>query len=188
MSRQPLYLQAASSMPIGTKLCQNNKELGQLYVAHHNWLFTWLSKKTGCTEQAADFAQDTFCRLLTNKSLAELKQPRAFLTTTAMRILIDASRRKQVEQQYLKHYYFYHGEQASIINEESLAIITESILHIIAMLDSLPPLCQQAFLLNRLEGLRHKDIAEQLNIAPSTAKRYIAKALLHCHLSILSAE
>jgi RNA polymerase sigma factor (sigma-70 family) len=162
---------------------KNKHTTEQLYVEHHRWLFSWLCKKVGCVEQAADFAQDTFCRLLTAKSLTELKQPRAFLTTTATRILVDACRRKQVEQQYLEHYYYYHGEQASVISEENLAIITESLLHIIALLSDLPAICQQAFLMNRLEGLRHKEIAEKLNIAPSTAKKYIAKALLHCHMA-----
>lgn len=187
MSSQSLYVHATTNKAMNDKPNQNNQDLAQLYVEHHSWLFSWLSKKVGCAEQAADFAQDTFCRLITAKSLSELKQPRAFLTTTATRLLVDASRRKQVEQQYLKHYYYYHGEQTQIINEENLAIITESLLHIIAMLNNLPQLCQQAFLMNRLEGLRHKDIAEKLNIAPSTAKKYIAKALLHCHLSIVSS-
>ena len=166
--------------------CQNSQNVKNLYTEHHGWLFSWLCKKVGCVEQAADFAQDTFCRLLTAKSLTELKTPRAFLTTTATRILVDASRRKQVEQQYLEHFYYYHGEQANVISEENLAIITESLLHIITMLDDLPPLCQQAFLMNRLEGLRHKEIATKLAIAPSTAKKYIAKALLHCHLIFAS--
>ena len=35
-----------------------------LYSDHHPWLLGWLRSRLGCSQQAADFAQDTFVRIL----------------------------------------------------------------------------------------------------------------------------
>ena len=129
-----------SSLPVQQSVAlpsTNSLYIEQLYIAHFNWLTAWLSRKITCKALAADFAQETFCRLLSKKTLEELKQPRAFLSTSALRIMIDAKRRKVIEQQYLTHYYYHHGEQATSLSEEALAIISESLLHIITMLDNL---------------------------------------------------
>ena len=64
-----------------------------LYSDHHRWLLGWLRSRLGCSQQAADFAQDTFVRIL-GRSDAELqieaiREPRSFLTTIANRVLIE---------------------------------------------------------------------------------------------------
>ena len=50
--------------------------LGQLYLDHHGWLQGWLSRRMGCTQNAADLAQDTFVRLLSKeRDLTPLRDP-----------------------------------------------------------------------------------------------------------------
>ncbi len=67
-----------------------------LYSQHHGWLFTWLRHKLGCSEQAADLAQDTFVRILTrNKPVSNLA-PKAFLSTIARGLVIDYWRRSSL--------------------------------------------------------------------------------------------
>jgi RNA polymerase sigma-70 factor (ECF subfamily) len=67
-------------------------EMGALYGEHHQWLFSWLRKKLGCEHHAADVAQDTFVRILgSSQSLFGINEPRAYLTTTAKRLLTDSS-------------------------------------------------------------------------------------------------
>ena len=49
-----------------------------------------------------------------------------------------------------------------------------------AALAQLPPQCQQAFLLNRLEGLTHAEIAARLGVSTKTVQRNIERALQLC--------
>lgn len=176
MSSQPHYM------------AQKNQSVAQLYVDHQPWLYNWLSNKLACSHQAADFAQDTFMRLLTFNGINNIKEPRAFLTTTVSRIIIDDARRKKLEQNYLERYYYYHGEQACAPSEEDLLVISQSLAMIVNMLDALPVKCQQAFLMSRFDGMCHSDIAEQLGVSKSMIKKYMAKAMLHCYQLIYKDE
>lgn len=49
--------------------------------------------------------------------------------------------------------------------------------HIERTLSSLPPKCRAIFILSRYEGLRYKQIAEQLDISVNTVENQMAKAL-----------
>ncbi|WP_032621158.1 sigma factor, partial [Pseudomonas avellanae] len=73
------------------------QQMTELYVDHHSWLQNWLRKKLGCSQRAADLAHDAFVRILTLTEPLNLKEPRAFLATTATRLLIDGARRRQGE-------------------------------------------------------------------------------------------
>ena len=75
-----------------------------LYLQHHSWLVARLKRKLGCAWDAADLAQNTFVRVLAANTdrLGELAEPRAYLTTTAKRLLIDRGRRQQIEDAYLR--------------------------------------------------------------------------------------
>ncbi|MAE92374.1 MAG: RNA polymerase subunit sigma [Pelagibaca sp.] len=154
--------------------------LSALYEEHHRWLFHWLCKKLRCREDAADTTQDTFFRLLGIPDLAKVEQPRALLVTTASRLMIDASRRRAVEQRYLE-LYLQQNEDAAAPSPEVITSVTDSLLMIAEVLDGLSPKARDAFLLSRLDGMRHAEIAGQLNVSVSSVKKYIATAMLHCH-------
>jgi RNA polymerase sigma factor (sigma-70 family) len=47
-------------------------------------------------------------------------------------------------------------------------------------LEQLPEQCRRAFLLNRLEGLTHAQIATQLGVSTKTVQRHIERALQAC--------
>jgi RNA polymerase sigma-70 factor (ECF subfamily) len=50
----------------------------------------------------------------------------------------------------------------------------------LSVLAELPELCQHAFVLNKLDGLNHTEVARSLGISTKTAQRYILKAWQRC--------
>jgi RNA polymerase sigma-70 factor, ECF subfamily len=48
---------------------------------------------------------------------------------------------------------------------------------VMAQIDQLPEICREIFLMSRMEGLSHKEIAEILEIAPKTVENQIGIAL-----------
>lgn len=164
-----------------TRELDSRRDLGNLYSEHHGWLYSWLRKKLRCPHQAADLAHDTFFRLFSFSGLRDIQEPRAFLTTTASRLIIDAARRRKIEQKYLELCGDSHEAALTTPSPEELAVLGETLAIIAHMLEGLPPKCRQAFLMSRLDGMKHGDIADALGVSTSSVKKYIVTAMLHCY-------
>jgi RNA polymerase sigma factor (sigma-70 family) len=151
-----------------------------LYREHHSWLTGWLRGRLGhCSDRAADFAQDTFLRILqAGEHPPELVQPRHYLVTIARGLLIDHFRRQDLERAYLAELAVL--PQACQPSLEERAILLETILEIDRMLDGLGTKLRQAFLLSQLDGLSHAEIAAEMGVSVSSVKKYMQKAVLHC--------
>ena len=159
-----------------------------IYTDHHGWLRNWLYKKLRCPHQADDLAHDTFYRLFSFLESRDLREPRAFLVTTASRLIIDASRRRKIEYAYLERCAALSLEEQFAPSAEEVAQMTETLLAIVRMLDGLNDKARQAFLMSRLEGLKHAEIAERLEVSVHSVKKYIAAAMVHCHRMVAADE
>ncbi|HAI46754.1 MAG TPA: RNA polymerase subunit sigma [Stenotrophomonas sp.] len=154
------------------------EHLGALYRDHRSWLHGWLSGRVGCRETAADLTQDTFARLLQDRDLAALREPRAFLTTVARGLAANWFRRQSLERAYLDQLAAL--PEAVVPSLEDQAVVREALQQIDAMLDGLPAAARQVFLLAQFEGLRYEAIAQRLQLSLSTVKRHMKRALLGC--------
>lgn len=155
--------------------------LHELYTDHHGWLVQWLRRRLGCAHGAADLAHDTFLRLLGLHELPELKEPRAYLTTTASRLLIDRARRQQIEQAYLAELTLAAQSTEHHPSPEQILAAVEALDRICLMLDGLGAKPRRAFLLHYLDGLTHAAIAAELGVSTKMVQKYLVRALLHCH-------
>ncbi|WP_312703443.1 sigma-70 family RNA polymerase sigma factor [Stutzerimonas nitrititolerans] len=157
--------------------------LHRLYVDHQGWLNGWLRRQLGCSQSAADLAQDTFVRLLgKDQDMAAIREPRAYLHTIAKGLLINHWRRRQVEQAYLDALALQ--PEALAPSPESQALIVETLLRIDAMLARLPAKASAAFLMSQLHGMTYAAIAVELGVSERMIKKYMAQAMLHCLLLI----
>ncbi|WP_286917447.1 MULTISPECIES: sigma-70 family RNA polymerase sigma factor [Pseudomonas] len=153
-----------------------------LYLVHRRWLTEWLRSRLGCPDNAADLAQDTFMRLLSAREIAPIREPRAFLTTVAKRVLFNHYRRQDLERAYLEA--LSQMPEPLAPSEEHRAIILQTLLDLDALLDGLPVLVKRAFLLAQVEGLGYQDIADELGISLATVKRYLHKAAMRCYFAL----
>lgn len=159
--------------------------ISNLYCEHHGWLFGWLRRKLGCAHNAADLAQDTFARILNaRESVASLREPRAFLSTTARRLIIDQVRRKHIENAYLQELALTAEALEGYQSPEHILSTLEALEHIAFMLEGLLDNVRQAFVLYYLDGLTQSEIARQLGLSDRTVRKYLIQALLHCSHSL----
>ncbi len=153
--------------------------LDTLYVDHHGWLHRLLYHRVGCTETAADLAQDAFLRLLVrDEDVRRIREPRAYLRRIADGLLANHWRRRDIEQAYLDALRL-QPEGVSPSPEQHHLVI-ETLLHIDKVLRGLPARVRRAFLLSRLDGVRYGEIAMTLGVSERMVKKYIAQAMLHC--------
>ncbi|BAZ93538.1 DNA-directed RNA polymerase [Thiohalobacter thiocyanaticus] len=155
------------------------QHLADFYRQHHSWLQQLLRRRAGCSETAADLAQDTFLRLLSrDEDLSRIDSPRAYLTRIAQGLLANHWRRRDIEQAYLDA--LSRQPEALAPSPEVHHLIVETLYRLDAALRDLPEQVRQAFLLSRLEGVRYADIAAEFGVSERMVKKYIARAMLQC--------
>jgi RNA polymerase sigma-19 factor, ECF subfamily len=150
----------------------------QLYSQHHGWLQGWLRKRLGCSQRAADLAQDTFVRILASHLPEPLHEPRAYLTTVAKGVLVNWYQRQDLERAYLEALAALPEPLAP--SEEERYLILETLNELDRLLVALPPLVRRCFLLSQLEDMKYEAIALQLGISLATVKRYMRQAFVQC--------
>lgn len=151
-----------------------------LYDEHHGWLNSWLRKRTGCSEQAADLAQDTFVRVILQRKAQGLREPRAYLSSVARGLMIDMFRRRSLEQAYLET--LARTQEPLDISPEERALLIETLMDIDRMLDGLGSRTREIFLMAQLQGLSYVEMGRRLQLSVNTVKKHAARALTHCLL------
>ena len=156
-----------------------------LYSEHHGWLLGWLRRKLGCAHNAADVAQDTFARILaTRESVGAIREPRAYLSTTARRLMIDQARRRQIESAYLQELMLTVDTLQGFQSPEQLHATLQALEQIAFLLEGLAEKPRQALVLYYLDDLTQRQIASQLRLSERTVRKYLIQALLHCSHSL----
>lgn len=167
------------------QIAPSSLAIAGIYSSHHGWLLRWLRGKLPCADQAADLAHDTFVRLLTapQTALPSLREPRAYLTTVAQRLLIDHYRRASLEQAWLEAL----AQQPELLMqspEERLTIV-QALQRVDAMLAGLPDAVRSAFLMAHVDDMGYAEIAQRLGVCERTVKRHMAQAFEQCIVLIL---
>lgn len=153
--------------------------LADLYVQHHGWLRAWLQRRLGHAGDAADFAHDTYLRVIESRTaVASLTEPRAFLTTVAKRVVANHMRHRAVAQAYLDS--IAHLPEPLAPSPEARALALEALMELDRLLDGLPPKVRTAFLWSQLDGLSYAEIAQRMGVSLSSVKQYMARALRQC--------
>jgi RNA polymerase sigma-70 factor (ECF subfamily) len=148
---------------------------------------------------AEDIVQDIFLELYAKyDSLANRVNLVAYLFTSIKNRCIDHLRRKIIEQESLNH---LHEENILTLRMkfDSLDILEDELFVdnnienlINKALDALPERCREILVKHKLEGMKQKEIAEELNISLKTVENQLTIAykkmreeLKHCSVLLL---
>ena len=154
-------------------------------IRHYQELVHYLSRLLGDRQAAADLAHDAFVRLLDRKAGSDIEQPRAFLFKTATNLSIDLHRRTRVRRNEpldsLDHedYLDERDPEESAIQAQQLNLLRRA-------LEELPAPCRDAFLLRKVEGCSHTEIAERLSMSRDMVEKHIVNAMKHCRARLLT--
>jgi len=146
---------------------------------YYRELVCFLNAKLGNLQAAEDVVHDAYVRVLERSSDTPIAQPRAFLYRTALNLMIDGHRRNALRQgeplEALENEerFFSPSPHTGLDHCQRLEMLQQA-------LTELPPLCRDSFLLRKLEGLSHPEIAERLGISRSLVEKHIVNAMKHC--------
>lgn len=155
------------------------RALHGLYVDNHRWLVDMLLRRLRSHGDAQDIASETFCQIVASPAdPVTIREPRAYLTRIAKRLVYHLYRRRDLEQAYLDR--LAQEAPGHAPSAEQCVMEIEAIIRFDRKLHGLPLPVRRAFLYNLFDDLGHAEIARRLNVSTRTVERHIQQALLHC--------
>jgi len=121
---------------------------------------------------AEGIVQETFIQIWEHRSKLENMAPKSYLYRMVKNRSLNHIRHQEVKGKYTQEILHTQNEW-----EEDIPDNTDKVSQILECVDKLPEQCKKIFVMNRMHGLKHAEIAEELNISVKTVKNHIGKAL-----------
>ena len=122
---------------------------------------------------AEDLAQDTFVKLWENRDRIDKKTLKSYLYTIASNTAINQLKRNQLKYKFQK----FHVVGADRQSPEFLAEMKEYEEILNRVIGDMPHGSREVFLMNRLEDMKYREIAETLGISVKAVEKRMSKAL-----------
>ncbi len=144
-----------------------------LFKAHYESLCRFALRFLDDKDEAEEVVQEVFCKIWDKrKSLSFTSSFKAYVFTSVRNKCFNHHEHMKVRHQHQDHVKHTTSEADTGILEE--VDLERKIEEAVA---SLPEQCRKVFKMNRFEGLKYKEIAEQLGISPKTVENQMGKAL-----------
>lgn len=170
----------AEASPNDRMADENQCRLGQLHEECRDELIHFVTRHVHSPQLATDIAQEAFLRLLKHHNLPDIRYLKTYLFQTAINLVKDHYRTQTSHAHALEKVQAQLVQRIETRTAETIALAKEQLTQVNEALSELSPLCQRIFYLNRIEGLKHREIAERLTISKRTVEENLKRALTHC--------
>ena len=157
---------------LDTSVCEEHI-FSKMFKNHSNDLFNFLRYKYGENLNPKDKVQEAFIKLWDNCKKVTPEKVKSFLFTTANNMMLNEVKHQKVvlRHQQTKPKSYTHEDPEYVLEESEFMQKYER------ALAKLSEAQRVAFLMNRTEGKRHKEIAEILGISRKAVEKRIYGAL-----------
>ncbi|MCX2763607.1 RNA polymerase sigma factor [Aquimarina muelleri] len=146
-----------------------------LYEMHYNELCAYIFTLSKDRQQAEDIVQNVMFKIWKNKEKLNIKTSvKNYLYKSCYHELIDTFKKNKKELNYIQR---VQKETLDIFIEEEDDFVTTQINRVQVEIDKLPPKCKEIFLLNKVQGFKYREVAEQLDISIKTVETQMSKAM-----------
>ena len=147
----------------------------EIFNSYKDKLYSFLLRITKSEEQSLDFVQDVFMKLWINRAhLFSIDNFSAYIFRAAQNRALNSFKRSMTECCMLKK-----NAAALMVDDSILANLEYKLLQkkLNEVVKKLPPQQSLVYRLSREQGLKHEEIAQQLNLSTSTVKNHMVQAL-----------
>ena len=134
-----------------------------------------------------DLVQEVFTRVLRRGDCDDVENAEAFVFTAARNLLRDRARRQEVQGRWLSNEPPPELE-SEVLSPERVLQGEEALKAILSELDDMSEKTRDIFILNRLEGLKYREIADQYGISISAVEKHMIKALARLSKTIAKGK
>lgn len=134
-----------------------------------------------------DILQEAFVRSYEAGRESDIRDARAYLLRTATNLALNhIARKEQQITDKLEDLELGELSDANCIPPDVQIDSDRRFLAFCRAVSTLPDQCRRVFILIKVYGLTHEEIAQQLGISGSTVEKHIAKGLLLCRESLVA--
>lgn len=158
--------------PLKDNVCEE-RLFSKLYNEHATQLFNFLYYKFGDQLQPQDKVQEAFVKLWKKCKDVPPNKAKSFLFTVANNLMLN-------EYNHQKVVLKYQQKQTKKVNHQDPQFLVEEKEYLEKFQNALAKLTEAqrvAFMMNRTEGKKHKEIAEILGISRKAVEKRIYSAL-----------
>ncbi|MBC9909637.1 RNA polymerase sigma factor [Chitinophaga varians] len=152
----------------------NAAEFESVYREYHTRVYAFMWRYTHEAEVCEELVQEVFVKLWTSRKTLN---PALAITTQlfqiAKTVFIDYHRRTSRRIRYINMTEHLAEDAAIAPGVRDIALLRQ----VSTVIDTLPPVRREVFLLGKVQGLTYPEIAKALSISPKTVEGHMSKAL-----------
>ena len=156
-------------------------EVAKTYLSCRSSLMRFVGRFIHHTQDIEDIVHETFLRTYAAEIHTHIQSPKAFLFRTARNLAFKHLDKCSTR---LTDYLGDFESSEVLIDErsaENTAEAQEQFATFCQAVRTLPLQCRRAFILRKVYGLSHKEIAEHLEISVSTVEKHLANGISRCN-------
>jgi RNA polymerase sigma-70 factor (ECF subfamily) len=158
---------------------RDRQRIASAFAEHKRKIAAYLARSMIRPEDIEDILQEAVTKTLEISQRETIKSPKSYLFITARNLL-----RNQLKKQSEHVMTEITKVESSIDNGQAPAFQQvhdkRKFAAFISACETLPPQCKRVFLLRKVHGKSHKQIAKELNISTRTVERHITNAIKLC--------
>lgn len=149
------------------------REFEEVFDLYYTQVRNFLYYKTSRTELSEDVAQDAFVKLWETREKIDKSSLKAYIFTIANNLMINKLKREQLKYKFLN----YVEEKTDKQTPQYLIEMQEFDEKLQAVLAKIPDGAREVFLMNRIDGLKYREIAEMLGLSMKAVEKRMSRAL-----------
>ena len=158
------------------------------FLENHAFLERFLARFFSNSQDIEDVAQEAYLRAYVAEQQKDIEQPKAYLFRIARNLaLTQLTAKSKKITDYIEEcgasvvIECGAGADSEVEAQESLGLYCEAIA-------ALPEKCRQVFLLRKVHGLTHKEIAQRMSLSVSSVEKYLLRGILECKAFVQEQE
>jgi RNA polymerase sigma-70 factor (ECF subfamily) len=157
------------------------------FLEHVTFLKKFLTRFLREQQDIDDVIQETYLRAYSAEQIKSIEQPKAFLFRIARNLaLTELTKKSRQITDYLADF-----DESVVMGSETLEEEIEAREHLglyCEAVAALPEQCRRVYLLRKVHGLSHKEIAERMRLTVSSVEKHLLKGMLKCRAYVRERE
>lgn len=161
--------------------------LDRTFRLHHRQAVRFAARLVGSHDSSEEIVQNAWLKICARCAESPILHPKSYLLRATRNAAIDFALQLKRERQFRVDTAMLKEEDMADRAFEYFEMRQQLIIFAIA-LNELPKPCRTAFVMNKLEGRTHQEIAAHLAISVSMVEKHVVRALMHCRAVLLETQ